>query len=115
MGNGSAFDVLVRPDTISRVSRFLRERHVNFDVIIPDVQQAIDQENPPLPPELIDELEGRAGSCSFTFKIYSSLIEICTCLRLLLTIKYTFEIELHLKKDFIILYYYFIFHDFRSA
>ncbi|XP_033232029.1 uncharacterized protein LOC117183007 [Belonocnema kinseyi] len=61
MGNGSAFDVLVRPDTISRVSRFLRERHVNFDVIIPDVQQAIDQENPPLPPELIDELEGRAA------------------------------------------------------
>ncbi|XP_051158291.1 carboxypeptidase B-like [Leptopilina boulardi] len=61
MGNGSAVDVLVRPNMISQVSRFLRERHINFDVIIPDVQQAIDQENPPLPPELIDELEGRAG------------------------------------------------------
>lgn len=70
MGNGSAVDVLIRPNMISQVSRFLRERHINFDVIIPDVQQAIDQENPPLPPELVDELEGRAGSwVCFTFRI----------------------------------------------
>ncbi|CAG5096153.1 Similar to Carboxypeptidase B (Astacus astacus) [Cotesia congregata] len=58
-GNDSTVDVLVRPDMIPRVSRFLRERQVKYDVIIPDIQQAIDQENPLPSPEELEELEGR--------------------------------------------------------
>ncbi|CAD6216800.1 GSCOCG00011364001-RA-CDS [Cotesia congregata] len=60
-GNDSTVDVLVRPDMIPRVSRFLRERQVKYDVIIPDIQQAIDQENPLPSPEELEELEGRKG------------------------------------------------------
>ncbi|XP_048508741.1 carboxypeptidase B-like isoform X1 [Athalia rosae] len=59
VGNGTAVDVLVRPDVIPRVTRFLRERQVNYDVIIPDLQQAIDQENPIPSLESMEELEGR--------------------------------------------------------
>ncbi|XP_034951289.1 carboxypeptidase B-like isoform X1 [Chelonus insularis] len=58
-GNDSTVDVLVRPDMIPRVSRFLRERQVKYDVIIPDLQQAIDQENPLPSQEELEELEGR--------------------------------------------------------
>ncbi|XP_012289073.1 carboxypeptidase B [Orussus abietinus] len=61
IGNQTMVDVLVRPDAISRVSRFLRDRHVKYDVVIPDLQQAIDQENPTPPPEILEELEGRKG------------------------------------------------------
>ncbi|XP_008556359.1 carboxypeptidase B isoform X2 [Microplitis demolitor] len=60
-GNDSTVDVLVRPDMIPRVSRFLRERQVKYDVVIPDIQQAIDQENPQPSAEEIEELEGRKG------------------------------------------------------
>ncbi|KAK0093767.1 hypothetical protein PV326_012716 [Microctonus aethiopoides] len=58
-GNETVVDVLVRPESISRVSRFLRERQVKYDVIIPDLQQAIDQENPSASEEELEELEGR--------------------------------------------------------
>ncbi|XP_043288590.1 carboxypeptidase B-like isoform X1 [Venturia canescens] len=58
-GNDAAVDVLVLPERIPRVSRFLRERRVKYDVVIPDLQQAIDQENPLPSPELMEELEGR--------------------------------------------------------
>ncbi|XP_043288591.1 carboxypeptidase B-like isoform X2 [Venturia canescens] len=60
-GNDAAVDVLVLPERIPRVSRFLRERRVKYDVVIPDLQQAIDQENPLPSPELMEELEGRKG------------------------------------------------------
>lgn len=60
-GNESVVDVLVRPESISRVTRFLRERQVKYDVIIPDLQQAIDQENPSASEEELEELEGRKG------------------------------------------------------
>ncbi|XP_015522425.1 carboxypeptidase B [Neodiprion lecontei] len=60
-GNATAVDVMVRPDDIPRVTRFLRERSVNYDVIIPDLQQAIDKENPLPSLESMEELEGRKG------------------------------------------------------
>lgn len=61
-GNESIIDVLIRPDMIPRVSRFLRERQIKYDVMIPDLQQAIDQENPLPSPEELEELQGRNGS-----------------------------------------------------
>lgn len=66
-GNDSAVDVLVRPEMIARVARFLREREVKYDVIIPDLQQAIDQENP-IDEEALDELAGRKGLNSTHFR-----------------------------------------------
>jgi hypothetical protein len=60
-GNDTAIDVLVLPDVIPRVSRFLRQRHVKYDVIIPDLQQAINSENPIKSQQEIEELEGRNG------------------------------------------------------
>ncbi|KAF7992313.1 hypothetical protein HCN44_001638 [Aphidius gifuensis] len=61
VGTESVIDVLVRPDMIPRVSRFLRERQIKYDVMIPDLQQAIDQENPLPSPEELEELQGRKG------------------------------------------------------
>ncbi|KAL7286392.1 hypothetical protein TKK_0019344 [Trichogramma kaykai] len=58
-GNRSLIDVLVLPDVIPRVSRFLRQRNIDYDVVIPDLQLAINQENPVRTPEEIDELVGR--------------------------------------------------------
>ncbi|KAL7286391.1 hypothetical protein TKK_0019344 [Trichogramma kaykai] len=60
-GNRSLIDVLVLPDVIPRVSRFLRQRNIDYDVVIPDLQLAINQENPVRTPEEIDELVGRNG------------------------------------------------------
>ncbi|XP_011494644.1 PREDICTED: carboxypeptidase B-like [Ceratosolen solmsi marchali] len=60
-GNDTAIDVLVLPDVIPRVSRFLRQRHVKYDVIIPDLQQAINSENPIKSQQEIEDLEGRNG------------------------------------------------------
>lgn len=63
-GNKSVVDVMVRPSAISRVARFLRDRQVSYDIIIPDLQQAINQENPLPTAEEIEELEGRNGTIS---------------------------------------------------
>ncbi|CAB0044857.1 unnamed protein product [Trichogramma brassicae] len=60
-GNRSLIDVLVLPDVIPRVSRFLRQRNIDYDVVITDLQLAINQENPVRTPEEIDELVGRNG------------------------------------------------------
>ncbi|OXU22503.1 hypothetical protein TSAR_005494 [Trichomalopsis sarcophagae] len=60
-GNDTTIDVLVLPDVIPRVSRFLHQRHVEYDVVIPDLQQAINHENPIKTPAEIEELEGRHG------------------------------------------------------
>lgn len=54
-------DVLVLPNVIPRVSRFLHQQHIDYDVVIPDLQQAIHHENPVKTEEEIFELEGRNG------------------------------------------------------
>ncbi|KAF7418990.1 hypothetical protein HZH68_001643 [Vespula germanica] len=58
-GNDTTMDIMVRQDAIPRVSRILREKNVRYDVVINDLQKAIDEENPPLSEELMEELEGR--------------------------------------------------------
>ncbi|XP_043685175.1 carboxypeptidase B-like [Vespula pensylvanica] len=60
-GNDTTMDIMVRQDAIPRVSRILREKNVRYDVVINDLQKAIDEENPPLSEELMEELEGRKG------------------------------------------------------
>ncbi|KAG7188823.1 hypothetical protein KM043_008431 [Ampulex compressa] len=60
-GNDTAVDVMVRPDAIPRVARYLQDKDVKYDVVIADLQKAIDEENPPLSEEAMEELEGRKG------------------------------------------------------
>ena len=59
--NDSAVDVLVRPERISRVSRFLRKRQVNYDILNVNLQDAIDQENPMPSAEDMEKLERCKG------------------------------------------------------
>ncbi|XP_035732272.1 carboxypeptidase B-like [Vespa mandarinia] len=59
--NDTIADIMVKQDAIPRASRILREQKVRYDVVIDDLQKAIDEENPPLSAELMEELEGRKG------------------------------------------------------
>ncbi|XP_048267587.1 carboxypeptidase B isoform X1 [Bombus terrestris] len=58
-GNDTAVDVMVRSEEISRVSRYLGQKDLQYQVVIEDLQKAIDEENPSLSEEEMDELEGR--------------------------------------------------------
>ena len=59
--NSSTMDVLVKPESADEVKEFLDKNGLQFDVIIDDLQAAIDAENPSLSPEEMEELEGRKG------------------------------------------------------
>ncbi|XP_060823918.1 carboxypeptidase B-like isoform X2 [Bombus pascuorum] len=61
VGNDTAVDVMVRSEEISRVSRYLKQKDLQYQVVIEDLQKAIDEENPSLSQEEMDELEGRKG------------------------------------------------------
>jgi hypothetical protein len=59
--NSSTVDILVRPETVDKVKEFLDGSGLTFDVIIDNLQAAIDTENPTMTPEEMEELEGRKG------------------------------------------------------
>jgi hypothetical protein len=59
--NNSTVDVLVKPDTAKKVKEFLDSSGLNFNVVIDNLQAAIDTENPTITPEEMEELEGRKG------------------------------------------------------
>ena len=75
--NSTVVDVMVRPSAIPRVTRFLKERRVNYDIVIADLQQAINQENPTPSAEEIDELEGRNGTIRWQKYNYRHCIQMC--------------------------------------
>lgn len=52
---------MVRSEEISRVSRYLGQKDLRYHVVIEDLQKAIDEENPSLSEEEMEELEGRKG------------------------------------------------------
>jgi hypothetical protein len=54
-------DVLVRPETADMVKEFLDSNGLTFEVVIDNLQMAIDAENPTMTPEEMEELEGRKG------------------------------------------------------
>lgn len=58
-GNNSAIDILVKPDSVEKVRRVLNDEHIRFDIAIEDLQQAIDEENPPLEEEDFDNRNGK--------------------------------------------------------
>ncbi|OAD61119.1 Carboxypeptidase B [Eufriesea mexicana] len=61
VGNDTAVDVMIRPEEISRVSRYLKQKELQYEVVIEDLQRAIDEENPLLSEQEVEELEGRKG------------------------------------------------------
>ncbi|XP_006609652.1 carboxypeptidase B-like isoform X2 [Apis dorsata] len=60
-GNDTAVDVMIRSEEISRVSRYLKEKDLNYRIMIEDLQKAIDEENPSLSEQEMEELQGRKG------------------------------------------------------
>jgi hypothetical protein len=66
--NSSTVDILVRPETADKVKEFLDDNGLAFDVVIDNLQAAIDAENPTMTTEEIEELEGRKGElCEFLY------------------------------------------------
>jgi hypothetical protein len=61
---------MVRPQTADMVKEFLSSNGLTFDVVIDNLQSAIDTENPTMTPEEMEELEGRKGTL---FKIDTSV------------------------------------------
>lgn len=65
---------------LGHVESVFRNAGLRYDILINDVQQAVNAENPPLSPDVQEELEGRKGSCELfaefdeiTFDSYTSL------------------------------------------
>jgi len=59
--SNSTVDVLVKPETANKVKEFLDSNGLTFNVVIDNLQAAIDTENPTITPEEMEELEGRKG------------------------------------------------------
>lgn len=64
MGNGTAVDILIRQNS---VFDFLMQRKLVYDVVIDDLEKAIEEENPPIAEDEWSELEGRKGTNSHNF------------------------------------------------
>lgn len=73
--NSSTVDVLVKPETADKVKEFLDSSGLTFDVVIDNLQAAIDTENPTMSPEEMEELEGRKGH-RMTWQSYHPLADI---------------------------------------
>lgn len=64
-GNDTTCDVMVRSEEIPRVARYLKQKDLEYQVIIDDLQKEIDGENHVLTEQQMLELEGRKGSTNF--------------------------------------------------
>lgn len=53
---------MVRLEEIPRLSRYLKQKDLEYQVVIEDLQKTIDEENPSLSEQEMEELEGRKGS-----------------------------------------------------
>lgn len=51
-------DILIRQNN---VTNFLKDKKLVYDIVIDDLQKAIEEENPPLAEDEWSELEGRKG------------------------------------------------------
>ncbi|XP_076285716.1 carboxypeptidase B isoform X2 [Lasioglossum baleicum] len=61
LGNETALDVMVRSEEIPRVARYLKQKDLDYNVVIEDLQRQIDEENPIPSEEEMQEMEGRFG------------------------------------------------------
>lgn len=65
-GNGTAVDILVRGNDVYDL---FKEKNFLYDVVIDDLQQAIETENPQLPQD-DSELDGRKGTLHKNENLY---------------------------------------------
>ncbi|CAH0400952.1 unnamed protein product [Chilo suppressalis] len=72
--NGTAIDVLVKPNVIANVTQILKRENISFTVSIENLQKMIDEENPPLD-EAEAELQDRRGH-RMNWKQYHRLEDI---------------------------------------
>lgn len=59
--NASTTDIMIRSYMLEHVETVFRNAGLEYDILINDVQQAIKDENPPLSPDVQEELQGRKG------------------------------------------------------
>jgi len=57
--NGTSVDLFLRSSTIGEAKKFIDNENIKYEVIIDDIQQAIETENPPI--EEIELLQNRKG------------------------------------------------------
>ncbi|KAL4711494.1 hypothetical protein ACJJTC_000510 [Scirpophaga incertulas] len=72
--NGTAVDVLIKPDALDNVTQALKRDDIVYSIMIEDLQKMIDQENPPLD-ESEAELQDRRGH-RMNWKQYHRLADI---------------------------------------
>ncbi|XP_017766579.1 PREDICTED: carboxypeptidase B-like [Eufriesea mexicana] len=75
-------DVVVGPDLVSEVKMFLRDKGIDFKVLIPDLQKIIAYQNPKMSKEQREDLVTSHGH-SMTWKRYHRYGEICRYLEYL--------------------------------
>ncbi|KAG5868272.1 hypothetical protein JTB14_032987 [Gonioctena quinquepunctata] len=70
-GNTTSIDILVKPENLDKVKAILTDKNINYDVLINDLQKAIDEENP----SIFDDTEDRKGY-RLTWQAYHRLKDI---------------------------------------
>lgn len=60
-GNLLAIDILVKPSSLEMVKNDFKNSNIDYKILIPDLQRAIDEENPPVTDDL-EELANRQGT-----------------------------------------------------
>lgn len=58
-GNATYIDILVKAKSVQKVAQKLKESNMQYELLISDVQKAIDEENPPVLEE--EETDDRQG------------------------------------------------------
>ncbi|XP_043283994.1 carboxypeptidase B-like [Venturia canescens] len=91
LGNKST-DILISPDIIPDVKDFLREKNIDFTVMIPDLQKTIAYQNPKMSKEQRDDLLNNQGH-PMTWKRYHRFGEILKYLEYL-AFRYPHLVEL---------------------
>ncbi|GJQ72416.1 hypothetical protein Trydic_g3495 [Trypoxylus dichotomus] len=74
-GNRTTIDVLISQPNLRLVEQTLNESLIDYEIILKDLQEVIDTENPSLHPEEEEELENRQGH-RMTFNAYHRLSDI---------------------------------------
>lgn len=56
-GNATTLDILVKPNSLTKVNKMFSDSNIKYNIVIQDLQQAIDEENPS-----VIELDDRRGN-----------------------------------------------------
>lgn len=58
-GNSSYIDILIKAKSVQKVSQKLKENNIQYELLIFDLQKAIDEENPSILEEETDDRQGK--------------------------------------------------------